>query len=191
MEGFYELIKQFGSISEDTLVSLKANFKQVQLAKDDIFCKEGSRAKYFGFLETGIIRAFIRSYEGKEFTKQFYFGPSIVGAYTSLLTKQPNKIIQQALEPCTIWIADYSIIESLYEQDHELERIGRKIAEFYYLEKERMIVDMALFDASQRYQMLQERFPNIEEHVHQYHIASFLNVTPTQLSRIRKKIKIS
>ena len=191
MKGFTEHLQQYGSIKEETLGLLKANFKQLNLEKGDFFCKEGTHAKHFGFLESGIIRAFIRSYDGKEYTKQFYFGPSIVGAYTSLLTKQPSQIIQQALAPCTIWIAAYDKIESLYDQHHDIERIGRKIAEFYYLEKERMIVDMALFDASQRYTMLKERFPNIEMQVHQYHIASYLNITPTQLSRIRKKIKDS
>lgn len=191
MKGFKEYIQQYGDISAESLVSLKANFKQIHLQKDDIFSKEGACAKHFGFLESGIVRAFIRSDDGKEYNKQFYFGPSIIGAYTSLLTKQPNRIIQQALTPCSVWVIEYAKIEALYTTSHEMERIGRKIAEFYYLEKERMIVDMALFDASQRYIKLKERFPNIEADIQQYHIASYLNITPTQLSRIRKKMKES
>jgi len=68
-----------------------------------------------------------------------------------------------------------------------MERIGRKIAEYYYLEKEKNLVDMALYDADKRYSILKERFPTIESQVQQYHIASYLGISPTQLSRIRKK----
>ena len=108
-----------------------------------------------------------------------------------MLTKQPNKIIQQALTTCTIWTADYAKIEALYDRHHEMERIGRKVAEHYYLEKEKNLVEMALLDADKRYAILKERFPTIESQVQQYHIASYLGITPTQLSRIRKKIKNS
>lgn len=189
MENFKAYIQQFGNIREETLVELKANFKQIQLSKKDFFSRDGEYARKVGFLEKGIIRAFIRTYEGKEYTKQFFFGPSMVGAYSSLLTGQPNRIIQQTLTECTIWIADYAKIEALYDRHHELERIGRKIAEHYYLEKERNMVEMALYDADKRYAIIKERFPNIESQVQQYHIASYLGITPTQLSRIRKKMQ--
>lgn len=189
MEGFKAYLKKFGSINEDIFAELKANFKQTHLPKNEIFSKEGVHARKIGFLEKGIVRTFIRSYEGKEYTKQFFFGPSIIGAYTSLLTNQPNRIIQQALTDCTVWVADYAKIESLYDQSHEMERIGRKIAEYYYMEKEQNIVEMALYDADKRYAIIKERFPNIESQVQQYHIASYLGISPTQLSRIRRKLK--
>lgn len=191
MEGFKEYVKRFGNIQEDIFTELKTNFTQIHLSKKEIFSSEGEYARKVGFLEKGIIRAFIRNNEGKEYTKQFFVAPSIIGAYTSLLTKQPNKIIQEALTDCTIWIADYSKIEALYARHHEMERIGRKIAEYYYLEKERNLVEMALFDADKRYVLLKERFPTIESQVQQYHIASYLGISPTQLSRIRKKMQIS
>ncbi len=191
MKGFREYIRKFGEIKEEVYLELKSNYKKTQLFKKEIFSKDGEYARKVGFLENGIIRAFIRDEEGKEYTKQFFVAPSIIGAYTSLLTKQPNKIIQEALTDCTIWTADYSKIEALYNRHHEMERIGRKVAEFYYLEKEKNLVDMALLDADKRYSILKARFPTIESQVQQYHIASYLGITPTQLSRIRKKMKNS
>jgi len=191
MEGFRAYIEKFGHIKDDIFVALKANYKQTQLSKKELFSKEGEYARKVGFLEKGIVRAFIRDQEGKEYTKQFFFAPSIIGAYTSLLTNQPNKIIQQALTECTVWVADYSKIEALYARHHELERIGRKIAEYYYLEKEKNLVEMALYDADKRYALLKERFPTIESKIQQYHIASYLGISPTQLSRIRRKLQNS
>lgn len=162
-------------------------FHPFELKKNDFFVKEEKSAKQIGFLYKGIIRAYFVNTEGKEYNKQFFMAPSIIGAYTSLLTKEPNKIAQQALTDSQMLVANYADIEPLYDQFHELERLGRKIAEYYFLEKEKKI-EMALLNASQRYLILRETFSQIETIIPQYHIASYLGITPTQLSRIRRDI---
>jgi len=118
MKGFKEYLKIYGSIKEETFAELQSNFEKRNLSKKEIFSHEGEYAQKIGFLEEGIVRAFIRTEEGKEYTKQFFFAPSLIGAYTSLLTHQPNRIIQQALTNCTVWIADYSKMEALYSRYH-------------------------------------------------------------------------
>jgi len=44
---------------------------------------------------------------------------------------------------------------------------------------------MALLDAEKRYLILREEFPGLEMKIPQYHIASYLGISPTQLSRVR------
>ncbi len=75
-----------------------------------------------------------------------------------------------------------------YAQFHDLERLARKIAEYYFLEKERKELEMALQDATQRYFNFREQFPTLEQLIPQYHIASYLGISATQLSRIRRKL---
>jgi hypothetical protein len=65
--------------------------------------------------------------------------------------------------------------------------LGRKIAEFYFLEKEQKELEMGLLEADQRYDIFRDRFPHLESLIAQYHIASYLGISPTQLSRIRNK----
>jgi CRP-like cAMP-binding protein len=154
--------------------------------KNDFFAREGEYAKQIGFLYEGIVRAYFIDEEGKEYNKQFFVAPSIIGAYSSLLTKRPNRIAQQALTDCQVLVADYSKIELLYDQFHELERLGRKIAEHYFTAKEKKEIEMALLDATQRYLILREEFPQIETIISQRNIASYLSISQTQLSRIRK-----
>ena len=71
---------------------------------------------------------------------------------------------------------------------HDFERLGRKIAEFYFLEKEKKEIEMALMDATERYLLFKEQFPTLEQLIPQYHIASYLSISPTQLSRLRNKL---
>ncbi len=43
--------------------------------------------------------------------------------------------------------------------------------------------------ASERYRLLREDFPGIEDLVSQYHLASHLGITPIALSRIRRRMR--
>lgn len=188
MKEFLAYIHQINPIREGTFEELQKCFTPQTLQKNDFFIREGEYAQQIGFLKKGAVRAFFVNQEGKEYSKQFFVGPSIIGAYTSLLTKQPNRIAQQALTNCEVLVADFRQLEKLYDKFHDLERLGRKIAELYFLEKEQKELEMALLDADKRYLILRERFPSIECIVPQYHIASYLGISATQLSRIRRKL---
>jgi CRP-like cAMP-binding protein len=104
------------------------------------------------------------------------------------LTKQKNRIAQKALTECKLWKASFSEIELLYTKFHDLERLGRKIAEYYFLQKEKKELEIALLDAEKRYLILQEEFPGLELKIPQYQIASYLGISPTPLSRVRNKM---
>ena len=187
-----EFLKQyFNSISpltEETWSALSKLFKPRTLKTKEYFVEESKRATEIAFLETGCVRAFFTNKKAKEYNKQFFVGPSLIGAYTSLLTKEKNLIPQQALTECTILVAKYSELEKLFSEFHDLERLGRKIAEFYFLEKEKKELEMALMDASERYILFRKKFPSLEQLIPQYEIASYLGVSATQLSRLRNNL---
>lgn len=191
MQELIAYISKISPVSDDTVERLLELFRPVSLKKHEYFVSAGEYAQHIGFLKKGVVRAYFLNEEGKEYTKQFFVAPTIIGAYTALLTKQTNKIAQQALTNCEIWIADFSELEKLYDEFHDLERLGRRIAEFYFLEKEQKEIEMALLDADKRYLIMREKFPSIESIVPQYHIASYLGISPTQLSRIRRKLSNS
>lgn len=181
-------LNQISPLTEEMIEAVLSCFHPKSLKKNEFFIRGGEYAQQIGFLGEGIVRAYFLDENGKEYNKQFFRAPSIIGAYTALLTKTPNKIAQQALTDCQVLVADFSEIEKLYDRFHQFERIGRKIAEFYFLEKEKKELEMALLDATQRYLILRETFPQIETVISQRHIASYLSISQTQLSRIRRNL---
>jgi len=186
------LLKQYfnsiSPLSEETWQEVSILFKKKFLPINEYFVEEGRYAKEIAFLEKGIVRAFFTNSEAKEYNKQFFVGPSLIGAYTSLLTKEKNLIPQKTLTECAVWVAEYSELEKLFMKFHDFERLGRKVAEFYFLEKEKKELEMALMDATERYLLFKEQFPTLEQLIPQYHIASYLSISPTQLSRLRNKL---
>lgn len=188
MEHVHTFFHQVSPLSEETWQAISPLFEERSLLAHAYFVEEGSYAREIAFLESGCVRAFFTNAEGKEYNKQFFVGPSLIGAYTSLLTGQKNRIPQQALTDCRIWAANYEQLSQYFDKFHDLDRLARKIAEYYFLEKEAKELEMALQDASQRYANFQQQFPTLEQLIPQYHIASYLGISATQLSRIRHKL---
>ncbi len=172
-------------LKPETWEAVAPLFQPVLLPKNAHYIRDQETATTLAFLETGIVRAYFVNQQGQEYNKQFFVAPSLIGAYTSLLTAQPNRIPQQALSDCVIWSAPYAALTRLYDTFPDLERLSRKIAEHYFLEKERKELEIVLLDATARYHLFQQEFPGIEQMIPQYHVASYLGITPIQLSRIR------
>ena len=174
-------------LSESTWQVILPFFKEEKLQKNEYFAEVDHTARKIAYLKTGVVRAFFVNQEGKEYNKQFFVGPSLIGAYTSLLTGSKNLIAQQALTDCTIYSSNFESLTTLYNDHQDLERFARKIAEYYFLEKEKKEIEIVLLDASERYARFKEEFPTLEQLIPQFHIASYLGISATQLSRIRKQ----
>lgn len=185
MEELYEYLNQITPISDKTWDLLKAIFVQKKLAKLDYFSKVDKVATKIAFLQEGIVRSFYTNYEGHELNKNFFVAPAFIGAYSSLITQTSNKLAQQALTDCIIWETDYTSIKQLYDICPDLERLGRLVAEYYFVEKEIREVNLLNLEAKDYYKIFQKQYPTLEQQIPQYHIASFLGITATQLSRIR------
>ena len=188
LDNLRKTINLLSPISNEAWIEIRKIFKRKVIKKNEFFIREGVKAKNIAFLNNGIIRAFYITKEGNEYTKHFFIQNSFLGGYSSLITKKNNQINQQALTDCEVFFAEYSKFLELYKKFPELEKAGRKIAENRFVEKEQREIELVTLNATERYLIFQKNFPNLELSINQYHIASFLGISPTQLSRIRKKI---
>lgn len=181
-------IEKINAISADSWQCLQRIFTEQTIPDGEFFLKEGQMASRIGFLKNGIIRAFYRNNNGFEYNKHFFISPCFFGGYASLITGKTNYINQQALTDCSVFVADYKTFTKLFDQHHDIERAARKLAELFFVAKENREIEIVTLDADERYLLFQEQYPGLEQKISQYHIASYLGITPTQLSRIRKKL---
>ena len=175
-------------LSDSTWDKIVPLFNERRIKRKDYFVREHELAREIAFLKTGVVRAYFTNEEGKEYNKQFFVGSTIIGAYTSLLTGKSNIIAQQALTDCVVYACKYKCLTDLYATHPDLERFARKIAEHYFLEKEKKEIEIVLLDATERYSIFKNEFPTLEQLIPQLHIASYLGISATQLSRIRKEL---
>ncbi len=147
------------------------------------------------FIEEGMVRSYIINDEGKEFTRQFYFNSpesSVANLFvldlTSLTLQTPSIRGFEVLQDCIVTVVPGEILYHLYETDKNWERVGRKMAELAYIDMERFYHEMLTLTPAQRYRRLEKNMQSLLCRVSQYHVASYLGITPVSLSRIRKKM---
>jgi len=152
----------------------------------EYFLRQGEVSKNIAFIEEGILRLYYLI-DGKEVTTCFYQERTIVCSYQSLITNSPSDIFIQALEPCKLIVFAYKSLQELYTKDLFWQQVGRIAAEKEYIEKDwysRFINDLS---AAQRYQHILTNNNQLLQRVPLQYIASYLQITPETLSRIRKK----
>ncbi|HEX8576259.1 MAG TPA: Crp/Fnr family transcriptional regulator [Flavobacterium sp.] len=174
-------------LSHDEWQSFSSLFSEATLEKGEYFSIEERTETKMGFLLKGVVRAFYRNQNGIEYNKTFFTDNEFFGPYAALVTHQINHINIQALTDCTILTASYSKITDLFSSYRKVETLARLIAEQFYIEKEKREIELVLLQANERYTLFKKEYPTIENLIPQYHIASYLGITPTQLSRIRSK----
>jgi CRP-like cAMP-binding protein len=180
-------IQQFISLGDHEWKHFSKLFTETELKKGDFFAMEGRSETSIGFMISGVVRAFYRNNEGIEYNKTFFTDNEFFGAYASLVTLDKNQINIQALTDCKVLIANYQAITALFVEYRQIETLARLIAEKFYVNKEKREIELVLLQADARYKIFKLEYPNLENRIPQYHIASHLGITPTQLSRIRAK----
>lgn len=172
-------------INDALTATLLQLFSVEQLEKGYHFAKAGEYSQYMGFVVDGILRAYHQAPNGDTYNKHFFTEENFVGAYSSLVSGQKNLIDIECLTSVTLLKCRYTDFTALYDEHPKVERMARIIAEQYFVNKETREIRLVTLDASERYKLFREQHPQIEQQIPQYHIASYLGITPTQLSRIR------
>ena len=181
---YLEALISFTECEMEVFISL---FSEMQLTKNDYFAKEGEFSSKLAFVSNGVLRAFFRNKTGNEYNKTFFTPSNFVAAYSSITTKKKNLINIQCLTDCTLLVADFRQLTSLYKDYPKFESLARIIAEYKFSIKEKREIELVTLEAKERYKIFKKDHPNLEILINQYHIASYLGITPTQLSRIRSQ----
>ena len=188
LEQMKQVITAVENITDECWMDIAALAREKQFPKSSYFAEEGEYPADLGFVGKGTFRAFYRTTDGIEYNKTFFTENTFMIALTAMITQTRNLINIQALEDSTVLLFNYKEFTKLYDTYHTLERMARKVVEFEWAKKEIREIRLVLNNASERYAFFLQEHPGLENKIPQYHIASYLGVTPIQLSRIRAKI---
>lgn len=155
--------------------------------KGEILVNAGDISAKFFVLKNGLLRNYIVNSKGKEFTRKIYTPITTAGS-TSLFTKEPSDSILECLIDSEILVGDFNAFIKSTEEHHDLSLFYNRVIENIFLRTEKKVYDLSILNATERYLKLKKEIPNIENLIPQYQIASYLNVSAVQLSRIRREI---
>lgn len=159
-----------------------------EFKKSEYIAKTGEVSDNFYFLTKGVVRSFITEPNGKEHTRTLFRPVSTTGSLGSLILKEPSTLNYECLTDCELYLGNFSQFKKLTKERIDFANQYNAILEGLFLKMESKIYDLSVLNATERYLKLKKEIPDIENLIAQYHIASYLNITPVQLSRIRKEI---
>lgn len=160
----------------------------VFLKKNSFIFKAGDVHDSFFILKSGIARSFCVDKNGKEFSRSFFTPMMSAGSLSLLIEGKKSEFSYQCLTDCSFYKINFKAFIKITESDLYLSKLYRKMLETSFLIFKNKLDDLAMLNASERYLKLQKQIPNIDNLLPQYHIASYLNITNVQLSRIRKEL---
>lgn len=160
-----------------------------ELTRGEYFVRVGEPATEFAVVIRGALREFYSRPNGTEFNKSFCMPGEFSGSYYDLLSGSASTASIEAMSNCRLIVGDFEKFTELYALDPVWERIGRLLAERLFVRKARREYEFQALNAEERYRLLKDRTPQLEDLIPQFHIASYLGITPVALSRIRQRIR--
>lgn len=156
----------------------------IKLQKGDIVLPEGEICRAMYFVDKGMVRQFYYK-NGKDVTEHFSFEGRIVFCIESFLKQEPSRLIVEALENTVLYAIPYEAWHISMLQNQEMEMLYRKILEHALISSQEHADSQRFENAAERYARLLETKPEIILRAPMLHIASFLQMTPETLSRVR------
>ena len=185
-------LESYSPISDETWLAFMGICKFRTLTKHSFLYSAGEVPNSYAYVYQGLIRCFVCDKKGNEYNKKFFDEGKFPGSMTALLTSSSSALAFEAIEDSHIIEIDFSAYRKLMVEKGDL-----KLFQIYYLEKNWLLakdareIEIVQDDATARYLRFIDMHSNLVNRLAQYHIASHLGITPTQLSRIRKKLVIS
>lgn len=174
--------------SKDELEVILSKFNRVEFGKNGFLLEQGGIANNYWFVESGFVRSFVVDYDGRDISTNFYTVGDIVIDWPSFFLRKPTRENIQALTDCVCWQLDFPNFQTLFHGIRAFREQGRGTLVKSYFGLKKHSVSLRADRAQDRYLQLLKEKPAIVLNVSLKHIASYLGITDTSLSRIRKEL---
>jgi len=166
--------------------ALQETATEKALTKGAYFSRQGHYVRELAFALEGVLRVFYLTAGGREITKYFVTPGEFIMA--SVEPKQPSQINLQAITDFRYISIAYPVFENCLAHYSALALVYNQRLLAYFGRKQEREIRLLKNTALENYRLFLKEYPDLECQIPQYYIASYLGITPTQLSRIRKKM---
>ncbi len=185
MQQFLNYITSITPLSEKAQMAIASKMKKKEFLKNHILVPDLSKCDKLYFVEKGLLRAFYIK-DDKEITDAFASENGVIGPIIRYRTIKNFIHTVELLEDSSLIYISFGDLEQLYQEHHELERLGRLIAIHTILLLQHRIDSLQFFSAKERYDDFLKNSPTILQRAPLGHIATYLGMNQVTLSRARK-----
>ena len=184
-----ELARRYSTMTHDELDILESVLVQMKFSKGEIILREGEVCINLYYVYKGLVRQFYFK-KGKEMTEYMGTEGSVIMCIESLFKEEPTHLQVEALEPVLIYALPKARLEEVAMHNVNIQILYRKILEESLINSQ-IHADLVRFETAQdRYQKLCKISPQLALRAPLVYIASYLQMTPETLSRVRSNITL-
>lgn len=182
-----ELARKYSTMTHDELDILESILEPVKYGKGEMILTEGEVCRGISYIEKGLVRQFYNK-NGKEVTEHLSVDHTIFMCIESLFKEEPTRLQVEALEATLVYILPKSKLEAAAIRNVNIQMLYRKILEESLIQSQ-VHADLMRFEtAPNKYKRLCELSPQVVLRAPLTYIASYLQMTPETLSRIRSGV---
>ncbi|MEP6806870.1 MAG: Crp/Fnr family transcriptional regulator [Flavobacterium sp.] len=189
MKEFIDYILQFGTLNQHQTDLILTKATELEFKKDEYFSEAGKVSQQVGFVLDGIVRVCYYNNKGEEITKYFIEENNLVVDLESFDNEIPSTAYVQATTDCKLIVFSRKDWKELLDTIIPWEAIVHKIISKALRQKVERRSPLVAEDATTRYLMFLDIYPNVVNRVPLSYVASYLGITQSSLSRIRKNIR--
>lgn len=175
-------------LPKEDLAPFEDCFHELNLKKGRHLLKPGQACNYLAFIQEGCFRVYYHDLNGKEIITWFSFPQMVITDLLGLYTTGIATFYVEALEDSILYKIDQQDLERLYQEYPGYREFGRKFAEESLVMLMERTMSLHTKSAEERYRELLV-IPEFMQKIPLKYLASYLGITDTSLSRIRKNIR--
>ena len=195
LDMYRKYIEQFITLNKVEWSILKSQLTIETFKKGETIHHMGDICKDCYFITKGIVRSYTLDGRGKDYTTGIHFNDQKAKIYNvyiidffSFINQSESDLAYDVIEDCTLVKITYTNTQLFYKYSKKGEYFGRVTAELAYLEAHNQIISSKIDNAEARIKEFLSNRLELMEKVPQYHIASYLNVSPQLFSTIKNKL---
>jgi len=189
MEAFIEYVLQFGNLNKQQIDLITRKATELVLRKDDYYWEAGKTVRQIGFLTEGVLRVYYYDNKGEEITRYFIDENHLILSGTTIDEVYTPSEYLSAITDCKMIVFSKQDWKEITETVIGWDAIIQKITAKHHREKMERRGGLVSQDATTRYLEFIEQFPALANRVPLSFIATYLGITQSSLSRIRKNIR--
>ncbi len=179
-----ELARKYSTMTHEELDILQSVLVPMKFAKGEMILKEGETCKHIYYIDKGLVRQFYFK-NGKQLTEHMAVEGNIVMCIESLFREEPTKLQMEALETTVIYALPKARLEEVAMHNVNIQILYRKILEESLIQSQ-VHADLVRFESAQdRYRKMCKQNQQVTLRAPLVYIASYLQMTPETLSRVR------
>lgn len=180
-------VQNFVTLTDEEVSSFISDFQERKIKKRQFIVQPNFICKDRFFVIKGAFRTYAIADDGQEHTIQFAIENWWASDFNSYIYQHPATLYIVALEDSVILQLEYEKEQELKRNNHKFETFFRIMAEKGLAFEHRRIIFNLTHSAEARYENFLLNYPNLVQRVPQYALASYLEMTPVFLSKIRNK----